>query len=137
LERIQSQLEVKMLSWRVPDIIKNQDMLDRECDRLMKALQETKSKTVPYAVIGPHAKYWWTWELTNLRHDMIKSWQITCNLWHKNEDIPWEHFKDARQTLSRELEKITKNHWRDWLESIEAWSLDSTQICLCPTRRLW
>jgi hypothetical protein len=66
-------LEGQIRTWGVPKFIKSQEMLDRECERLTHALQETIAEKVPNVILGPQAKHWWTKELGTLRKDMLKS----------------------------------------------------------------
>lgn len=71
-------LEGKVAAWGIPNFIKNQVALDRECDRLMKALQETIKEKVPSTVLGSLAKRWWTKELDKLRTDMLDTHRKAC-----------------------------------------------------------
>jgi hypothetical protein len=48
-------LEKKINAWGVPNFIKSQKVLERECKRLTIALQETISEAVPSVVLGPQA----------------------------------------------------------------------------------
>jgi hypothetical protein len=72
-EEFHEALEKKIRTWGVPNFIKSQEILDRKCERLMHALQETIAETVPKVVLGPQAKWWWTKELGTLRQEMLKS----------------------------------------------------------------
>ena len=109
-------LERKISTWGVPKFIRSQEMLNKECDRLTVALQETIDKVVPSVILGLQAKRWWTKELTNLRKNMLKSRRKACKARGKPGSPIWEQFKEARRDFGRELERTKKNHWRDWLE---------------------
>ena len=106
----------KINKWGVPNFIRSQAMLDRECDKLTTALQETIGEVVPEVILGPQAKRWWTKELTNLRKDMLKIRRKICKKRADPNNTKWAQFRDARRRFGRELEKTKKNHWRDWLE---------------------
>lgn len=109
-------LEGKMITWGVPNFIKLQKMLERECDKLTTALQETIDEAVPSIILGPQAKRWWTKELTGLRKEMLKIRRKLCKTRGKQSNPLWNKFKNARRKFGSELEKTKKNHWRDWLE---------------------
>lgn len=49
-------LEGKINTWGVPNFIRSQKMLDWECDKLTKALQETIVEVIPSIILGPQAK---------------------------------------------------------------------------------
>jgi ribonuclease HI len=91
-------------------------MLDRECERLTHALQETIAEKVPNVILGPQAKRWWTKELGTLRKDMLKSRRKACKDRKGRDSLLWKKFKEARRKFGWELESTKKNHWRDWLE---------------------
>jgi hypothetical protein len=109
-------LEKKINAWGVPNFIKSQKVLERECERLTIALQETISEAVPSVVLGPQAKHWWTKELNTLRKDMLKCCRKACRNHNARGTPLWEQFREARRKFRRELEKMKKNHWQDWLE---------------------
>ena len=115
-KKFQEVLEGKMSTWGVPNFIKSQEMLDKECDKLTTALQETIDEVVPNIILGPQAKRWWTKELTGLRKEMLKIWRKLCKTQGKPNNPLWNKFKNARRKFGSELEKTKKNHWRDWLE---------------------
>jgi ribonuclease HI/exonuclease III len=103
----------------VASFIKTQEALDQECTKLTSILQETIAAKVPEARLGPHAKRWWTKELTNLRKEMLRIRRKACKERHKETNPAWEQFKDARRKFGNELNKTKKNHWRDWLEKAD------------------
>jgi hypothetical protein len=109
-------LEKKINAWGVPNFIKSQKVLERECKRLTIALQETISEAVPSVVLGLQAKHWWTKELNTLRKDMLKCHRKACRNRNARGTPLWEQFREARHKFGQELEKMKKNHWRDWLE---------------------
>ena len=109
-------LERRISTWGVPNFITSQNMLDRKCEKLTKALQETIDESVPNVVLGPQAKRWWSKELTILRKEMLKIQRKICKSRGKTSELTWEHFREARRKFANVLEKTKKNHWRDWLE---------------------
>ena len=76
-------LERRINTWGIPNFITSQSMLDRECEKLTKALQETIDEKVPNVIPGPQAKLWWTKDLTNLRKDTLNSRRKICKNRHK------------------------------------------------------
>ena len=115
-KEFREKLEEKMRTWGVPNFIRSQEMLDRECDKLTKALQETIDEAVPDVVLGPQAKRWWTKELNSLRKNMLKTRHKICKDRSGPNSQAWEKYKEARRKFGSELEKTKKNHWCDWLE---------------------
>ena len=115
-DKFREKLGERINTWGVPNFIKSQKMLDKECDRLTNALQETIDEVVPNIILGPQAKRWWTRELTNLRKTMIRNRRKASKARGKRDNTAWDQFKEARREFGRELEKTKKNHWHDWLE---------------------
>ena len=109
-------LSEKLIRWGIPKYIKTQGELDKTCSKLTSIIQETIAEVVPLAQTGPHAKHWWTKELTELRQSMLQSRRKANQTCHDPENPFWESFKEARRVFGRELEKAKRNHWRDWLE---------------------
>ena len=66
-EKYQETLQSKLQMFGVPNKIKDQAPLNRECDHLTKALQETTDKEVPKTDICPKSKRWWTREIREFR----------------------------------------------------------------------
>ena len=109
-------LENKISKWGVPNFIKLQVMLNRECKKLTTALQETIDEVVLEVILGLQAKHWWTKELTSLQKTMFKIRHKLCKKHGDLNSTNWIQFKDARCKFRSELEKAKKNHWQDWLE---------------------
>ena len=109
-------LKDEVSKWGIPNIIKTQGELDKICAELTCAIQKTTEEVVPRAKIGPHAKRWWSKELTEMRQDMLKMWRKACKLRGDARNPLWERFKDLRRAFNRELDKAKREHWWDWLE---------------------
>ena len=65
-------LEEQLTRFTVPRWPANQEVVSHECDRLTKAIQETISKAVPYSIMCPHSKCWWTKKLQETRKKFQK-----------------------------------------------------------------
>ena len=74
-------LQSRLAKQGILNFIKMQSELDRNCAELTRALQETIEEVVPKARIGPHAKRWWTKELTEIRQDMLRTRRKACKMW--------------------------------------------------------
>ena len=104
-------LSGKLVQWGIPNFIKTQGELDKTCSKLTSIIQETIMEVVPLAQTGPHAKRWWTKELTELRQSMLQSRRKANQTRHDPENPLWESFKEARRVFRRELDKAKRNHW--------------------------
>ena len=58
------ELQSKLSKGGIPNFIKTQSELNKICAELTSAIQDTIAKVIPKAKIGPHAKRWWTKELS-------------------------------------------------------------------------
>ena len=115
-KEFREKLVEKTSKWGVPNFIRSQSELNRTCAKLTSVIQETIAEVVPLAKIGPHAKRWWSKELTELRQEMMQSRRKASKVRHEPKNPQWELFKEARRKLGSEIEKAKRNHWRDWLE---------------------
>ena len=115
-EEFKKVLADKVKHWGVLNMIKTQSELDHECMRLMEALQKTIEEKVPETRLGPQCRRWWTKELASMRKVMLK-WRRKAYVNRQQIDTKaLDQFKEARRKYSREIERIKRNHWRDWLE---------------------
>ena len=94
-------LKGKISKWGLPNFIKTQSELNTICAELTRAIQETIEEEVPKAKIGPHAKRWWTKELTELRQGMLKIWRRACKVWG-DTDNPYGKGSRNREEHSTE-----------------------------------
>ena len=109
----QSKLAGKLAQGGIPNFIKTQGELNTICSKLTSTIQETITEIVPLAQVSPHAKRWWTKELTELRQSMLQSRRKASQTQHTPGNSHWENFKEVRCIFGRELEKAKRNHWRD------------------------
>jgi hypothetical protein len=115
-----------------PIIINTQAQLDKACDNLTNAIQETISKVVPVNTICAKIKQWWTKELTTLCKESKRLGRQSYK--HRDKPFHW-HFThaqhaDATKLYHRTLDATKMHHWRDWLERAEdpdIWSLDGSK----------
>jgi hypothetical protein len=118
-EKFQKVLADKLKLLPPPTRITSQGELDEACSELTKAIQETIDTEVPTSDIGIRAKRWWTKELGILRRKANKVGRKAS----KYRDWP-EHpihgeRREANRTFHRTLERMKRQHWRDWLEKAE------------------
>lgn len=66
-EKFREHLQGRMANLRVPTQIRNQVSLNKECERLTAALQETIEAMVLTMEVCPKSKHWWTKEIGELR----------------------------------------------------------------------
>ena len=71
-DKFRTALRTHLAQLEAPLPIENQQSLDSKCDKLTNALQTTITEQVPTTKIGPHARRWWTKELTQLRQQANK-----------------------------------------------------------------
>ena len=90
--------------------------LNRNCDKLTRALQDTIEEEVPRTNICARSKRWWSKELTLTRREVGKlgrtAYKLKCR---KNHPIH-EELATARKRYNQSIEYAKKHHWRDWLE---------------------
>ena len=115
-KEFRKKLEGKATKRGVPNFIRTQGELNQKCRELTNDIQETIKEVVPKNRTSPHAKRWWTKELTKLRQEMMQSRRKASKSRHESANPHWERFKEARRKLGSEIEKAKRNHWRDWLE---------------------
>ena len=101
-KEFREKLAEKTSKWGVPNFIKTQSELNRMCGKLTNAIQEMIAETVPMTQIGPHAKRWWSKELTELRQEMLQTRRKASKMRHKVENPHWEHFREVRRKLGSE-----------------------------------
>ena len=91
-EKLQSRLSKR----GIPNFIKTQSELNKICAELTSAIQDTIEEVVPKARIGPHAKRWWTKELSEMRQEMLRTRRKACKLRGDADNPLWEKFKDEK-----------------------------------------
>lgn len=99
--------------------IQTQRQLDKCCESLTKAIQETIEEQVPITRITPKSKRWWTKELMQLRKQAGKLGRQSFNLRDEPEHEIHAAHKETAKRYERTLEYTKKQHWRDWLERAE------------------
>jgi hypothetical protein len=103
----------------LPATINCQQKLDKECEKLTKALKEAIREQVPTSEIGPRSKHWWTKELTNLRRQANKLGQISSKRKNNLEDPIHMEFSNAKRRYEKEIEYCKRHDWHDWLEKAD------------------
>jgi endonuclease/exonuclease/phosphatase family metal-dependent hydrolase/predicted RNA-binding Zn-ribbon protein involved in translation (DUF1610 family) len=115
-EEFRKLLEVKISNFGIPKKLTTQTELNRECDRLTKALQETIEEKVPKSGVCPHSKRWWTKELKELRTKFRKLGR-KIGKYRQSPDHPIHaEFREVRREYDRAIKYNKRHHWRDWLE---------------------
>ena len=112
LETLQSKLQ----DFGVPNKIKDQATLNRECKRLTTALQETVRKEIPTTDICPKLKRWWMREIKELRMHFRKLGRKVGRYTSQPEHPIHVVYKDACRQCDRAIKYSKCHHWRVWLE---------------------
>ena len=115
-EKFQETLQNKLQNFRVPNKIRDQAALNRECERLMIALQETIKKEVPITDIRPKSKRWWTREIKELRTHFRKVGRKVGRYVLQSEHPIHAEYKEAHRQYNRAIKYSKRHHWKDWLE---------------------
>lgn len=115
-EKFGAKLRSKMTSLGEATPITSQQSLIDECDKLTKAIQETIDAVVPTTELSPHAKRWWSKELTQLRRNANKLGREASKQKSRPTHPIHGEYEEARKKYEREIEYSKKHHWRDWLE---------------------
>ena len=115
-EKFRESLKASLQEFGVPSRIKDQAALNRECERLTLALQETTKKEVPTTDVCPKSKRWWTREIGDLRSRFRKMGRKVGRYSDQPEHPIHAEYKDAHRQYDRAIKYSKRNHWRDWLE---------------------
>ena len=115
-EKFQEELQKRMAPFGLPNKIRDQVILNRECERLTIALQETIKEIVPMTEVCLKSKRWWTKEIKELRKRFRKLRRELCRHTEHPEHMIHSEFKECQKQYKRAI-KYNKHHqWRDWLE---------------------
>ena len=112
-EKYRETLQSKLQTFGVPNKIKDQVALNRECDRLTKALQETTDKEVPKMDIFPKSKRWWMREIRELRTHFRKLGRKVGRYSTQPEHLIHAEYKDTHRQYDRAIKYSKQHHWRD------------------------
>ena len=115
-EKFWEDLQKKMAPFRLPNEIRDQVSLNRECDRLTIALQETIKEIVPTTEVCLKSKHWWTKEIKELRKRFKKIRRELCKHAEHPEHMIHMEFKECCKQYERAIKYNKHHHWRDWLE---------------------
>ena len=115
-EKYRETLQRKLQEFGVPNKIRDQVALNRECERLMIALQETTKEEVPTMEVCPKSKRWWTKEIGKLRTHFRKLGRKVGGYATQTEHPIHAEYKDAYRKYDRAIKYSKRHHWRDWLE---------------------
>ena len=115
-EKFQEELQRKMAPFGLPARIRDQVGLNRECERLTTALQETIKKIVPNTEVCPKSKRWWTKEIKEIRRRFRKLGRALCKHTDQPEHAIHKEYKECRKQYERAIRYNKRHHWRDWLE---------------------
>jgi hypothetical protein len=99
--------------------IHTQEELDMRMEKLMAAIQEAVTSTIPVAIIESHNKRWWRKGLTNLRRETRR----LANTAYRHRDMP-EHpvhaeHRRARNIYTQGIKDAKRAHWEGFLEDLD------------------
>jgi hypothetical protein len=109
-------LEEQAAEFGIPRRLKSQTEVDRECNRLTKALQDTIMQVVPNSVVFPYSKHWWTKELKELRKRFRKLGRKTSKYRNLPGNTIHTEFKEVHKLYNKAIKYNKRHHWQDWLE---------------------
>jgi len=95
----------------------NEAVLDGVADSFIEAVVAVVHSTVPRARPSPHAKRWWSPELTVLRRSLSSSRNFVVTLRRRGEEISeaMETVRSIRREYFHQTEKQQKQNWKDFL----------------------
>ena len=91
--------------------------VQQKTDRLMSAVSDAVHDLTPRAKPSPHAKRWWTTDLTQLRH-IYTYWRNHARSERRaGRKVPWleEMAQDASKQYHDAIRKQKKKHWNEFL----------------------
>ena len=97
-EKFREELQKRMAPFGLPTRIRDQVSLNRECERLTFALQETIKEMVPTTEVCPKSKCWWTKEIKELRKKFRKLGRELCRHAEHPEHTIHSEFKRSKST---------------------------------------
>ena len=115
-EKFWETLQGKLQDFGVPSKIKDQTSLNRKCEHLTLALQETIKKEVPTTDVCPKSKRWWTREIGHLRTQFRKLGRKVGRYTDQPGHPIHAEYKDTHRKYDRAIKYSKRHHWRDWLE---------------------
>ena len=94
------------------------DNLDNVAETFQRIVVDVVHGNVPRARPSPHAKRWWTAELTLLRKSLSSARNYVTTLRRRGVDARVAHaaYLAARKEYFRQIEKQKKLHWKEFLE---------------------
>ena len=108
-EKYRENLQRKIQEFRVPNKIRDQVALNRECEQLTRALQETTKEEVPTTDVCPKSKRWWMKELSELRTHYRKMGRKVGKYMAQLEHPIHVEYRNAHRQYDRAI-KYSKRH---------------------------
>jgi ribonuclease HI/exonuclease III len=115
-EKFRTLLEEKLDRIDPVKFIALQSALDRNCEQLTNAVQETIEKEVPHTTICARSKRWWSKELGTLRKETGKLSRKAYKLRSRPDHPIHEELTKTRRKYDKTIQYSKQHHWRDWLE---------------------
>ena len=112
-------LRTHPMQLKVLILIESQQLLDKECDKLTKALQAAIVEQVLTTKIGLHIRCWWTKKLMQLRQQANKLGRKSSKLKGSPNDSIHAKFKNIRKKYKKEIDYCKKHHWWDQLKKAD------------------
>ena len=118
-EKLKEILDEELLDLEPPrELISKEDLITA-LENLEAAITRTIEKAVPRKKPSPYAKRWWTKELEKARKKVRKMGCMARQYERYPEHSIHEEWKRARNELTKLLQKTKRDHYNDWIESID------------------
>jgi hypothetical protein len=114
-----SRLNTNLIDLPAPAPITSEADFQAAAASLTTAIKQTIEDKVPKTKPSPHAKRWWTWELTQ----MLEKKDELSDLSFKMRGLPnhpiHEEHRKYRNQVTEAIRKTKQEHWLEYLEEID------------------
>jgi hypothetical protein len=115
--QIGTEIKARLETVHLPEVA-TPESLDAVVKSFQEVVIDVVHNNVPRARPSPHAKRWWTADLTLLRRSLSSARNHVTTLRRRGVDTSEAHtaFQAARRVYLQQIEKQKKEHWRQFLE---------------------
>ena len=107
--------------------------LERAITQLDAAIDTAIDKHTPLSRPCPHAKRWWTMDLTKAKKAKQKLARLSYRKWADPTHPIHESYRLARNAYSLQIRKTKAEHWEEWLEGMDEASIwTASRMALGP-----
>jgi ribonuclease HI len=126
-------LDDELMDLEPPREINSREELLNALDKLEAAIMRTIDQAVPKKKPSPYAKRWWTKELEMARKKVRKLGRQARHYERYPAHSIHNEWKNARNELTMLLRKTKRDHYNDWIESINAGNIwDAHRFAMAP-----